>query len=421
MTRVLLISFWSAPPENAATARIDSWIKYLPDDNLRLTVLCFNRNKPAINANSYFLKKQQRDVEQYTQNNVRYITLRMQYNLRDYLIQKKKWLLLRKTLSLVSIVTRNFSMQADGVLPLYREAVRLLKNEKFDVLLVSGRPFSLFIAAHKLSKKFGLKWIADYRDGWSSSSRFEFGAKGIHRYEKIAAACTEKRVLSASAYITVSAGRAELLQQVIEKPVQIVYNGFYEDQFEPLRPKFEKFTIVYAGSIYAEQNFEPFVEAMAYMSEKYNGCIDLIFAGSSHAGLQQQFANRCKGVNVRFTAWMPNASIIGMLQQAHVLFYTGWTGYKGILSTKIFEYMGSGSHVLLCPGDAGELDRIIEDSGCGKVANTANEAVEYVEALLLQHSNQQLKPPARNTAFINQFTRKQQAHKMADIIGSIEL
>ena len=47
---------------------------------------------------------------------------------------------------------------------LYKAAKNFLKDNKVDVIIATGDPFILFKYASKLSKKFNIPWVADYRD-----------------------------------------------------------------------------------------------------------------------------------------------------------------------------------------------------------------------------------------------------------------
>ena len=68
---------------------------------------------------------------------------------------------------------------------LYNKAVKFLNREKVDVVITTGEPFILFKYGFLLKKKFGIKWIADYRDGWFHNHVKQPGVLGriLHYYE----------------------------------------------------------------------------------------------------------------------------------------------------------------------------------------------------------------------------------------------
>ena len=57
---------------------------------------------------------------------------------------------------------------------------KLLSTNKYDLILGSYPPASAFIVASKLSKKFKIPWIADYRDSWT-----QYRMMPSHKYSLI--------------------------------------------------------------------------------------------------------------------------------------------------------------------------------------------------------------------------------------------
>ena len=53
---------------------------------------------------------------------------------------------------------------------LYYGAKKYLRENKVDCIIATGEPFILFKYASKLSKKFNIPWVADYRDPWVQST-----------------------------------------------------------------------------------------------------------------------------------------------------------------------------------------------------------------------------------------------------------
>ena len=59
-------------------------------------------------------------------------------------------------------------MSFDVKREIYLKAKELCRKKSFDLILVTGEPFILFKYGHKISKEFGIPWIADYRDVWTT-------------------------------------------------------------------------------------------------------------------------------------------------------------------------------------------------------------------------------------------------------------
>ena len=138
-----------------------------------------------------------------------------------------------------------------GWLPyLMRAGKKLLSRQKFDLIYASGPPFTPFLAARSLGKRFGLPWIAEYRDGWS---RYVYTPKPGWR--QAVDAFIENRVApTASGIVTVSEPWAEYYRARLKRPTVTVYNGFDPDNIPPAPARVsapsEPVSIVYLGALY---------------------------------------------------------------------------------------------------------------------------------------------------------------------------
>jgi hypothetical protein len=65
-----------------------------------------------------------------------------------------------------------------------------------------------------------------------------------------------------------------------------------------------------------------------------------------------------------------------------LLLYPAWKGFNGIIPSKIYEYISSGTHTLVAPSDNGEVEKILLKSGCGTITNTVDETFNFFETCL---------------------------------------
>jgi len=144
-----------------------------------------------------------------------------------------------------------FPDRQGGWLPyLRRAASRLLKKEPFDLIYASGPPFTTFVAAAQLSRRFGVPWVAEYRDAWSYD-HYRQKPEWRERIDDF----MEKRVIGTCAgIVAVSEPWARFYEQRFRKPTIAVYNGF--DSVEksadpPLVPPGLPVSIVHMGTVYS--------------------------------------------------------------------------------------------------------------------------------------------------------------------------
>ena len=111
--------------------------------------------------------------------------------------------------------------------------------------------------------------------------------------------------------------------------------------------------------------------------------------------------------------------ILEIERNSHLLFYPAWKGFNGIIPSKIYEYISSGTFTLVVPSDNGEVEKIITQSGCGAVANTSEEAYSILKqayTLYLQGKRMTSALSPENAYF---FSREHQAKRLADLLDVI--
>ncbi|MCD6378829.1 glycosyltransferase, partial [bacterium] len=131
----------------------------------------------------------------------------------------------------------------------YRAVSRLCRNKDFDVILSTSPPDSTHLAAGRLSRKYGIPWVVDFRDPWISLY-LRNPVTAVHRIlhqkmERHAAAAD--RVL-----VTTDWQRDKLLKLYPGCSVEKIANGYEEEDFsglEDLKPDTARFTILHSGML----------------------------------------------------------------------------------------------------------------------------------------------------------------------------
>ena len=62
----------------------------------------------------------------------------------------------------------------------------------------------------------------------------------------------------------------------------------------------------------------------------------------------------------RTSSRIPKSEILEIEKSSHLLLHVAWKGFDGIIASKIYEYIGSATKVLVVPGDDGSIDKIIK-------------------------------------------------------------
>jgi hypothetical protein len=245
-------------------------------------------------------------------------------------------------------VTRNsqvnygFSDHAGWEKHVNRMISKLSDSKKYDLLLSSSSPFTAHIMACNLARRLNVSWVADYRDLYSLNHTNPLDVRSVELEASV--------IKSAKALITVSAGFAKSQRKIYPGEIIVVNNGFKE-----LKPRKEividgTVKILYSGTIEnGFQNLELFLDSLEELNSKEIKA-EVSFLGSSCSDVRKFYSNKSCDIP-RFIHLNGNVSREeSILQQrsADLLLYFEWDNPEidGVLLTKLYEYVASGSAIL---------------------------------------------------------------------------
>lgn len=246
------------------------------------------------------------------------------------------------------------------------------------IIYSSFRPYADHAIAHELRRRFPhTTWIADFRDpdidpmyqlylhrGWQQ----QFNRKMLRRADIVT---------------TVSDGVTHNLK-TYHNNVHTVMNGV---TFRPKQTKYDTFTISYTGSLYGEyRDPQPLFKAVKSIADKYD--INIVYAGKDG----QQFTDIAKAEGIdhriinRGMVSSEEAQTIQSGSHLNLLLTTSTQGYSGVLTGKLFEYIGAATPILaIIKGEKdAELSRLFETYNLGylhtaqetNIANSLRQAMQ---------------------------------------------
>jgi len=140
------------------------------------------------------------------------------------------------------------------VKPASRFLLKYLTENEIDTIVTTGPPHSLHLIGLKLRQELGIRWIADFRDPWTTihyhkSLRLTESSEKKHK-------ALEKQVLTqADAIVVTSPGTKKEFSEITQKPITVITNGF-ETPPNTAQTLDERFTLVHIGSLLTNRNPE---------------------------------------------------------------------------------------------------------------------------------------------------------------------
>jgi glycosyltransferase involved in cell wall biosynthesis len=253
-----------------------------------------------------------------------------------------------------------------GWIPYARRAgADILARTQFDLIYASGPPFSAFVVARALSRRFNVPWLAEYRDGWS---RYVYAPKPGWR-EWIDEAIEERVTPTAKALVAVSEPWADYYRDRFGKPVIAVYNGFDPEQVPDLpgnlRISDQTLSIVHVGSMYGAMRDPTALYQAITQSGLTSRDIQILYFGPRPSEIFP-LADRL-GVSdyISLQKRVPHNQSLQIQHASDVLLLLQSPDDPRNVPAKFFEYLASGRPILGLGLDSGIPAQIIRTRRAG--------------------------------------------------------
>ena len=300
-----------------------------------------------------------------------------------------------------------------------KQGKKIINGEHIDLIFSTAPPMSTHLIAKSLAKNSGLPWVVDMRDPWTDV----FYYHNLKR-TRVAVALDrwlEKSVLrSANGIVTVSPTIVKLLKAKVANDYYVIPNGYDKDDFiniKPLRDD-KKIHIVHAGHLAVNQNptgFWAALKKLIHENETIRHVLVLDFYGSIHSEVKDSIVEHDLEPLANFHAYIPHDELVAVMKRAALLFFVvPDTSYgKGILTSKLFEYMGVERPILGIGPEDGDAAEIIRQTRVGRMINNGHHDKMFAFLDFLTKGEEVLFPDRA----LNLYTREQLTKSLAEIFS----
>lgn len=428
MKKVLMVTYYFPPISGSGVQRPLKFIKYLPGFGWNPVVL-------TVKNSSFFLKD-----ETILDDIPKDLIVKRTFTLeRDKVLgwlkkaagrKKKKENHIRdsgtKKLPLKTKIINalTFPDAQLGWLPFaVISGIRLARKEKADAIFTTLPPQTAHLAGYFIKLFTKIPWIADYRDPWDTfvPSR---GLKSIvNRFLEHMVLKNADRILCVNdklaGYIL------ERYKGIKKEKFAVISNGFDPEDFENIsRKENKKFTVNYCGVFNAYIKPDPFLLALRkWLDEdgKRKNNIEVNFIGAT----TDEIVNFIKDNNlqdiVRHRGYLSHKEAVYNMVNADclLLFVDEGRDTSFIQTSKIFEYLKSGTPVLAIVPDCAAAD-LIKAANAGIVVPPSD--IDEIKNAIDVFYKVFLKGMAEHRAIDNvveRFNRKLLTEKLAELLDNM--
>ncbi|MDA3892327.1 MAG: glycosyltransferase [Salinivirgaceae bacterium] len=302
------------------------------------------------------------------------------------------------------------------VRPATKYLIKYLKNANIDTVITTGPPHSVHLIGLKLKKKLNIKWLADFRDPWSEIDyleEFNLGKLAIKRHRSL-----EKKILTnADQIITVSSNWAKDLERLGAKNVEVITNGFDEDDFSIAQMPEEnsnEFVLLYSGILQDYRNPEflwDALEDICQENEDFANSFQLKLYGTVDESVLNYIKNLPYLSNCLHNGgYISHSNLVSEYKNANVLLLlqNDTKNALGHIPGKLFEYLAANKKIITIGKEESDVAEILNLTKAGKL---------YAEKNVLDLKKDLfIKITEKDHKLIEPYTRKTLTKKLAAIL-----
>jgi glycosyltransferase involved in cell wall biosynthesis len=259
-----------------------------------------------------------------------------------------------------------------------RAALRIARREKPDLVFASGPPFTAHWIGRRVAERTPLPLVLDFRDPWTQAPFYPARPAWARRIdERLEASCVRR----ASAVITVNRQiRDDLLSRIPSTDpgrIHVLTNGFDPADFagREARPA-PQWTLTHTGTLPGHGLPSGLAEALRILLREDPALADQIrirFVGVKDPGAAEGPLEPPLDRLARVEGYLPHGESVQALLDSQCLLLLIEEGpmSRGILTGKLFEYLGSGRPILALAPE-GEAAELIRETRAGRVVRSGD-------------------------------------------------
>ena len=275
-----------------------------------------------------------------------------------------------------------------------RAALKIVKEEKVDLLFSTSLPSTCHLVALILKKKLGLPWVADFRDPWTQNPYATYPTPILKIEEKLERAVIEYADKIVAVTDSITKGFVNKYPKQPKEKFCTIPHGFDPDDFKRIKVEENKFNLVYVGSIYGERKdvTEVFLDAVnELLNEKpyLEKELRINFVGNVRL-VQDSVRSRNLEKVVRVVPHVPHAEAIKYMVAARGLLLITGVKHKTSahakkvldeMSGKIMEYIATRKPILALAEENSSAAKFVKSTGTG-IAIDPTDKKSIMEGIL---------------------------------------
>lgn len=427
MKRALIITYYWPPAGGPGVQRWLKFVKYFREFGIEpIVYIPQNPNYPLIDVN--FEKEIPLDIEIIKQpiaEPYRFANIFSKKKTKDIssgIISNKNPSTLEK---LMLYIRGNFFIpdaRVGWVKPSVKYLSEYIPKNSIDFLITTGPPHSLHLIGMQLKKQLGIKWLADFRDPWTSIHYHKsllLNKTSEKKHKKLEAAVLN----NASRVVVTSPTTKAEFESITNTNIDVVTNGY--DVFGPVETSLDiKFSISHIGSLLSERNPEILWDVLKEISKEdshFKNCLQLKFAGVISEEVKNSLQEYGLLENALFLGYISHSEALKLQLQSQLLLLIEINSVdtRAIIPGKLFEYLAAKRPVIALGPEKSDIKSIIEETHSGFFFDYS-EKKSMKHQILKCFEDYKISKLSISSKGIEKYSRKVLTSKMASILQDLK-
>jgi len=294
----------------------------------------------------------------------------------------------------------------------------IISKEGIDTIITTGPPHSVHLIGHQLKKNLKVKWLADFRDPWTSI--------GYHKKLKLSKASEKKHkalesmvLNNADRIIVTSETTKEEFKRITKQPITVITNG-YDTEKQTSVTLDSEFTISHIGSLLTGRNPENLWQVLKELlaeNEAFKKTLKLQFIGVVSTAVLESIYNYSLEPYVELVGYVSHEKAIKYQYASQILLLAEINSEetKGIIPGKLFEYINAKRPILGVGPIGWDVATIIKETNAGVVFNynSHNDLKNVLLSWFKDYQEKDLKVASTN---IEKYSRRELTKKLSEYI-----
>ncbi|WP_442787818.1 glycosyltransferase family 4 protein [Flavobacterium suncheonense] len=295
---------------------------------------------------------------------------------------------------------------------------KYIQENGIDTVITTGPPHSLHLIGLQLKENLSIKWIADFRDPWTTI--------GYHKALKLTKSSAqkhkelEKKVMNTADFLLVTSPTTKKeFEAITIKPIHVITNGY--DVENVGRPALdEKFTLAHIGSFLSERNPRVLWKALRELTKEnaqFRKHFELKLIGATSQEVLDTITEFKLTDFVNNLGYVSHQEAVEQQRKSQVLLLIEIDSEdtKSIIPGKLFEYMVSERPILaIGPKDA-DFSEILKQTNTGTFA--LYDEKDKVKETILNYFNLYLEKNLKvYPVGLQQYSRKNLTKELAALL-----